>query len=285
MQIQQSMKKKLLVLIAVLCMGIEVHAQFTYGTSGLLNMPTGEMQRDKTFLCGFGFLENHTTPARWTYDTWNYYINITIFPWMEVAYTCTLHKAMAVDPAYGAGFWVPSTYGKFVNQDRNFSLRLRLWKEGWWKSWTPQIVIGGNDCLNNSWTEGSKIAMSDAKMNGFYSRYYVAVTKHFSFERFGELGAHAAYVYNKRHDYPLNGPCFGANFNFDLPRSNFWTKLASGVNVMAEYDSMTLNAGMEYAIMDAISPRLAKKVEVNAMMEMNRCKYWSGGLMFKVHLK
>ena len=34
------------------------------------------------------------------------------------------------DSAYGPGFWVPSTYGKFVNQDRNFAVRLRLWKEG-----------------------------------------------------------------------------------------------------------------------------------------------------------
>ena len=144
-----------------------VHAQFTYGTTGLLNMPTADMQRDKTFMFGGGFLEKHVTPARWTYNTFNYYLDITIFPWLEVSYICTLHKAMEVDPAYGPGFWVPSTYGKFVNQDRNFAVRLRLWKEGWWKPWTPQIVLGANDALNNSWTEGSKIEMSSATANGF----------------------------------------------------------------------------------------------------------------------
>ena len=84
-------------------------------------MPTADMQRDKTFMFGGGFLEKHATPARWTYNTFNYYLDITIFyPWLEVSYICTLHKAMEVDPAYGPGFWVPSTYGKFVNQDRNF---------------------------------------------------------------------------------------------------------------------------------------------------------------------
>mgnify|MGYP002230597724 FL=1 len=71
-----------------------VHAQFTYGTTGLLNMPTADMQRDKTFMFGGGFLEKHATPARWTYNTFNYYLDITIFPWLEVSYICTLHKAM-----------------------------------------------------------------------------------------------------------------------------------------------------------------------------------------------
>lgn len=69
-------------------------------------MPTADMQRDKTFMFGGGFLEKHATPARWTYNTFNYYLDITIFPWLEVSYICTLHKAMEVDPAYGPGFWV-----------------------------------------------------------------------------------------------------------------------------------------------------------------------------------
>jgi hypothetical protein len=107
---------------------------------------------------------------------------------------------MEVDPAYGPGFWVPSTYGKFVNQDRNFAVRLRLWKEGWWKPWTPQIVLGANDALNNSWTEGSKIEMSSATANGFYSRYYLAVTKHLSMKEVGEWGLHLALAIEKASD-------------------------------------------------------------------------------------
>ena len=80
----------------------------------------------------------------------------------------------------------------------------------------PQIVLGANDALNNSWTEGSKIEMSSATANGFYSRYYLAVTKHLSMKEVGEWGLHLAYVYNRRKDYPLNGPAIGANFRFSL---------------------------------------------------------------------
>jgi len=258
------MRRLILFLLFFVMIGA-VHAQFTYGTTGLLNMPTADMQRDKTFMFGGGFLEKHATPARWTYNTFNYYLDITIFPWLEVSYICTLHKAMEVDPAYGPGFWVPSTYGKFVNQDRNFAVRLRLWKEGWWKPWTPQIVLGANDALNNSWTEGSKIEMSSATANGFYSRYYLAVTKHLSMKEVGEWGLHLAYVYNRRKDYPLNGPAIGANFRFSLSPTSFINKAINNLNLMAEYDSKSINCGFEYSFW---------KDYINAIVELNRCKYF-----------
>ena len=115
-------------------------AQYVYGTTGLLHAPSADMQRDKTFLCGFSYLQVAATPKHWNYDTWNYYINITLFPWLEVGYTCTLHKIGL--PQYGYSY-------KFRNQDRQFSARLRVWKEGWWKEWTPQIVVGANDPSTN----------------------------------------------------------------------------------------------------------------------------------------
>ena len=105
-----------------------LRAQFVYGTTGLLHMPTGEMQRDKTFMAGGNWLNHHATVPRWWYDTWNYYINITIFPWLEVAYTCTLVKGI-----HGSSYWPQQTWGSFTNQDRSFHFRLRAWKEGWWK--------------------------------------------------------------------------------------------------------------------------------------------------------
>ena len=78
------MRRLILFLLFFVMIGA-VHAQFTYGTTGLLNMPTADMQRDKTFMFGGGFLEKHATPARWTYNTFNYYLDITIFPWLEVS--------------------------------------------------------------------------------------------------------------------------------------------------------------------------------------------------------
>lgn len=274
------MNIKHLLLLPGVCLALaflpgEARAQFTYGTTGLLNMPTADMQRDKTVMAGAGFLEHHATPPRWFYNTFNYYLNITIFPFLEVAYTCTLHKSLENDP-FAQGYWVPSTYGRFVNQDRNFSVRLRLWKEGWWKPWTPQIVLGGNDVIGDSWNGGSLTNPSENAQNGYYNRYYLAVTKHFYFSGVGKLGAHAAWVYNRRKDNRLNGPCVGANFRFSLPPTSFLNKAVNGLNLMAEYDSHSVNAGFEYSFW---------KDYVNAVVELNRMKYVSAGIVLKVHLK
>ena len=83
-----------------------VISQINYGTTGLMNMPTADMQRDKTFMVGGNWLNHHATVPRWWYDTWNYYINITIFPWLEAGYLCTGHKAVLVDYGNRSGYWV-----------------------------------------------------------------------------------------------------------------------------------------------------------------------------------
>lgn len=279
-------------------------AQYTYGTTGLLNMPTADMQEDKTFLFGGGYLEKHASTGRWFYDTYNYYVNITIFPWMEFAYTLNLHKALKNDPALGP-YWVPSTYGKFVNQDRSFQVRFRLWKEGWWKWWTPQIVVGSNDVVGDSWHGGSLSNTEYFRGNNFLNRYYIAATKHFDFMNIGELGAHLSWVANKRLEYKLNGLCVGANFRFKLKEDgSLWKKAINGLNLMAEaypangqgmyykaqldkedyktYDrgvhvgKYDINIGACYSIW---------KDRINLYGELYGCKDFSGGLQFKVHLK
>lgn len=300
------MKLVYLLLNLFLLIGVSsLKAQYNYGTTGLLNMPTADMQRDKTFMFGGGFLEKHTSTARWFYDTWNYYINITIFSWLEVSYNMVLHKALKDD--YGtqnSGYWVPSTYGKFTNQDRQFCVRLRVWKEGWWKTWTPQIVIGSDDISTHSWGNTSKrFDIEDVKGNAFNNRYYIAVTKHFDFQNIGELGAHLSYLYNKRSDYPLNGVAIGANFRFKLKEEDsFLHKAINGLNLMAETypadgrgylykDSFTpqkhidrgvavgkydVNVGATYSIW---------KDYINLVGELYGCKDFSGGVLFKIHLK
>ena len=88
---------------------------------------SAEMQRDKTFMVGGNFLNKELTPPTWYYHTYNYFLNVTIFPFLEVAYTCTLFKAEALGLK-------PYGYSGFTNQDRYFSARLRVLKEGqFWK--------------------------------------------------------------------------------------------------------------------------------------------------------
>ena len=94
-------------------------AQLTYGTTGLLHAPSAEMQKDKTVMLGGNFMNKEITPPTWYYHTYNYFLNVTILPWMEVAYTCTLFKAEALGLK-------PYGYSGFTNQDRYFSIRLKL---------------------------------------------------------------------------------------------------------------------------------------------------------------
>ncbi len=292
--------RKLLLITLLTLLTSSVKGQFTYGTTGLLNMPTADMQKDKTFLFGGGYLEKHASTGRWFYDTYNYYLNITVFPWMEFAYTCTLHKAVPQE-----SLWVPYTYGKFVNQDRNFHIRFRLWKEGWWKWWTPQIVVGGNDALNNSWAKGSRWKPISSAANGFNNRYYIAATKHFDFNNIGELGAHLTWVYNERKEYKLNGLSIGANFRFKLKEDGiFWKKAINGLNLIAEAYPADGQGVRNTAINNGKDPKnydrglhIGKydintglcysfwKDRINLYGELYGCKDFSAGLQFKVHLK
>ncbi|WP_071145204.1 YjbH domain-containing protein [Bacteroides ihuae] len=239
----------------MLCMMI--HAQFPYGTTGLLHMPTADMQRDKTFMLGGSFLHEGATPEAWSYNTYNYYINITIFPFLEVGYACTLFKGVE------GNAWPKSTWGKFVNQDRQFSGRLRLLKEGQFWKYMPAVVVGGNDVFTSA--SGEEASNLTQVGNGHWNRWYFAATKHANL--YGELGIHAAYVYNRRKNYRLNGLAMGANWK---------PQFHSNLNLMAEYDSRTVNCGLGYTFW---------KDHINLVTELNDFKYLSVGVCFKVHLK
>ena len=259
-------------------MSIVSKPQAIYGTTGLLHLPTAEMQKDKTFMFGGNILDKHPLPKYWNgsqYNnhTYNYYINITLFPWLEVAYTCTLVKG-----AYGSSYWPEQTWGKFVNQDRSFHGRLRLWKEGWWKEWTPQIVLGANDPGSHAENGGGGITTGgDTGNHNYLTRYYLAATKHFDFKGIGQLGVHAAFIIgNAMTDIHYKRPAFGANFQFVTKGEDFWNKALNGLNLIAEYDARTINVGGSYTIW---------KDHINLIAELNNGKYFCGGIFFKVHLK
>ena len=213
--------RRMLMAVLVSVFSVPALGQFVNGTTGLLNMPTADMQKDATVMMGGGYLSKHTTPPRWNYNTWNYYVNITFLPWIEVAYTCTIFDE-----------WASKTV-RMINQDRNFSGRLRVWKEGWWKKWTPQIVLGVNDVTSGSGGDYLNFGV-DGKGNGYFSRTYVAITKHIDCQQVGKLGLHASYVYNNRTDYPLNDWAFGANFRFGLKEGGLGARLLNGMNLMVE---------------------------------------------------
>ena len=82
-----------------------------------------------------------------------------------------------------------------------------------------------------------------------------------------EIGVHVTYLYNKRTDYPLNGPAFGINFRPHLHKN---------LNLIAEYDAKTFNVGATYALWAD---------HFNFLIELQKGKYISAGLVYKVNLK
>lgn len=273
-------KKRLcgLLAVATACLIVSTPAdgQALRGTTGLLHAPTADMQRDKTFMFGGNVLD--ITPLHYfDFDvkyTFNYYINITLFPWLEVGYTCTLNYANE-----GSSYFPEQSWEKYTNQDRSFNFRLRAWKEGWWKTWTPQIVIGVDDPGTHDSYGGGGISNRDQNGgNCFFTRYYIVATKHFGFKNIGMLGAHVSFVLDRPATWEHhNCPAMGLNFQFGLSdQESFAVRALNGLNLMAEYDARTINVGGTYSIW---------KDHINLIAELNDGKYFSSGIYFKIHLK
>ena len=252
-------------------------AQFVFGNTGLLHLPTAVMQQDNTVMFGCAWLAEQALPDAHCYGwdragAFNYFINITFLPWLEINYTCTLIRGKYLAEYSGLS---PNIFNYWANQDRHFDFRLRVWKEGWWKAWTPQIVVGINDLLH---TFGDTQFGTTDSGNGYWSRMFIAATKHGKISGVGEMGAHVAYMNNKRKDFLYDGLGLGVNFRLNglQTSSDILNKSLKGLNLMLEYDSRTVNAGASYALW---------KDMINVVFEMNELKYFSGGVYCKLYLK
>jgi hypothetical protein len=81
-----------------------------------------------------------------------------------------------------------------------------------------------------------------------------------------EIGVHLSYLYNNRKEYKLNGFALGVTYN-----PSFHPQL----RVIAEYDSKDFALGATYLLFK----------HLHVQVEMQRMKYFSGGLTYKIHLK
>jgi len=106
-------RKKIVLPIVFIGLTISVKSQTVGGITGLLNIPSAQMQQDGTFMLGANYLPNVITPEPFNYNTGNYYFNITFLPFFEVYYKFTLY----------------SNGNRYNQQDRSFGLRTRLLKE------------------------------------------------------------------------------------------------------------------------------------------------------------
>lgn len=190
----------------LLLIGPAANAQPTAGTTGLLNIPTAEMQTDGTFLFGGNFLPEQITPTSFPYHTGNYFLNITFLPFCEVNYRCTLIQTLSS--------------GKYNQQDRSFGLRLRVMNE---KKNVPSLVFGGND-----------IYSSAGSGNQYFGAAYAVATKHFKTNRI-TLGTTIGYGFDVGWNKTYNGLFGGISLEFSALKN---------MQFITEYDTRVLNLGV-----------------------------------------
>ena len=199
-------------IMLVLCiLVVYAQAQRSMGTTGLLNIPTADMQPDGTFIAGGNFMPQEMMPEAWDYSTGNYFVNMTFLPFLEVAYRCTLLKNK------GNGTW---------NQDRSVSLRLRPLKEG---KWWPSVVVGSNDAF----TTGQLNMFEESTGNRFFASIFGVATKHFvmgGHDLGVSLGGYVPFQSGSEH----KGVFAGVEYS-----PAFWRNLS----LMAEFDSKVVNIG------------------------------------------
>lgn len=255
----------------LLATAVAAHAQFADCSTGLLQMPTAEMQEDGTFMITNNFLNKHSLPTSgWNYNTFQYGVYVSFWGRMEVGYVCTIFN----------GAWDPRTEEEtswrhkiMRNQDRHFTGRICLLREGdfgW--DWLPALVVGVCDPVTGGSTDYITPGKVDGIGNGFFNRNFVVLSKHFQ-TSLGEIGAHAGYQFNRRADYLINGPCVGVNWHLDWLQNK---GILDSLNVMAEYDSRTVNLGFIASIWDN---------RFEAMFELQDFQWVNFGLRYKLRLK
>lgn len=197
------MKRHFFLSIAILTLAmipLAGRAQQYTGISGLLHVPSADMHHegdacigihylDKNMLPDVGFLYNNEK-----YNTYDYYLSITPYSWIELSYVCTKRMDMVDgEPVY-------------KRKDRNFSMKIRPLQEG--KYW-PAVAIGCNDVASSV---ASIITSNNDNVQLYFQNYYLATTKHFDLGG-NELGVTLAYRYYTRdYNAKWNGIVGGVTF-------------------------------------------------------------------------
>lgn len=196
-----------------------VRAQEYTGITGMIHVPTAEMATEGEARVGVFFLNREFLPDKINYqgekyNTTDHFLAITPFPWIELAYVCTIEKGKDNDGHVGHNM-----------KDRYFAVKVRPLKEG--KYW-PAVAVGMQDPGRTVEDEHGDYA--------YFQNFYAVATKHFDFGRH-ELGVHLAYRYF-RSDFNAKwrGVAGGVTY-----RPAFFRKL----RLMAEYTGDDVNVGAD----------------------------------------
>ena len=181
-----------------------LEAQMRAGSSGLLNIPVGEIHPDKTFSAGLNYLPVGQVSKSFGGNTANYFFNLSFLPFTELTYRLTLFAV--------------HRKGNFTQQDRSFNVKFRLLKE---QKILPSLLAGMEDIYSSGSGEG----------NQYFASSYVVSTKTLS-TRAHIFRLTAGYGYNYKSRASLDGVFGGLSYS---------PKRFSNVTLLAEYDTRHFN--------------------------------------------
>lgn len=256
----------LLVFFLIFC---PAAAQQYTGMSGLIHVPSADMDAAGEARIGAHFLNKEFTPdAGFNYEgkyhTFSHYVSITPFSWLEIGYTCTLQKGRKIDNLGNVSDGKP----KYRFKDRYFSLKLQPLKEKEGK-WWPSIAVGANDPYGTTSSEGTGHKEQNNKVDDgksqYFCNFYIAASKHIALKG-SSLGFHLAYRKWKRsYNSKWNGPVGSITFQPSFQKN---------LRAIAEYTGDDINIGFDWL--------LWKHLLIQSSLQNGKC--FSGGICFQINL-
>jgi len=224
-------------------------AQQYSGMSGLIHTPSADMDNEGDVRIGGHLMNKEFKTKVLPPYTENYsfdaYLSITPFKWVEVGFAMTFMKEY-----YSANGTEPAK--KIPMKDRHCSIKLRPLGEG---KYYPAIAIGMQDCGTN----GNK------DVQGYFSNYYIAMTKHINIKK-QKLGLTLAYRhYIKDYNHKWNGVVGGITYVPSFARN--WRGIV-------EWTGCDVNFGIDCL--------LWKHLMLQASLQNGQ--YPSGGICYKLNL-
>lgn len=237
-------KQILLILFTIFISGIKTRAQSPTGTGGVLLTPNAYFQSDGLIQIGGNHLPYALLPPNWTGDSYNYYVNLTFLPFLELTYLQTFINSLH-DGKGG--------YKQFSGQDRAISARIALFKE---KKYRPAIAIGGYDLISH--------IDEEVESNQYFSSLFVTTSKTIHIKK-QNLCLNLGYGFKEIRHTNITG-LFGSLVYQPLGDKR--------LEALLEYDTKRINYGVRTLWFKHLSTYIC----------LYDCKHLSGGLSYSIQL-
>lgn len=219
------MKRVGIIILFIISLVVSAPAQQYDGMSGLMFVPSADMDPGGSLRLGTNFLNAHALPnnSAWyfkgeKYNTANFSLSVTPFEWVQVGIVFTLFKLHLNNHGF------PKE--GYIGKDRHFNIKIRPLKEG---KYYPSVAVGMNDFIS------SKVLENIEKRWG---NWFITATKHFDFGNH-RLGATLTYRhYFERYNRQWNGLVGGLTY----------APPVKGLQVLAEWTGSTFNLGAQYTL-------------------------------------